>query len=150
MIDKFDGENSFLSNFYTANTVYGGLIYDNNEDAFQAAKVLDDHVRITFTRLEPALAKRKGRQVELRPDWEDVKENIMFEIVRSKFVNNSRLARRLIATKDHILIEGNTWHDNYWGNCSCPKCKNIEGKNTLGKILMHVRKEFEDGFLPLL
>ena len=40
---------------------------------------------------------------------------------------------------DIMLIEGNYWHDNYWGNCLCPKCKEIEGQNQLGKILMKVR-----------
>lgn len=37
------------------------------------------------------------------------------------------------------IVEGNYWHDNYWGNCTCDKCKNIEGQNKLGKILMKIR-----------
>ena len=43
-------------------------------------------------------------------------------------------------TGDAELIEGNTWHDNYWGVCSCSKC-NGRGKNRLGKLLMKVREE---------
>ena len=69
----------------------------------------------------------------------------MYEICKAKFLQNEDLRIRLLATGDEYLEEGTTgWHDNYWGNCECEKCKNIEGKNTLGKILMRVRKELRD------
>jgi len=49
------------------------------------------------------------------------------------------LKKRLKNTEGYELIEGNFWHDCYWGNCSCEKCKNIEGQNVLGRLLMKVR-----------
>ena len=38
-----------------------------------------------------------------------------------------------------LLIEGNTWHDNYWGDCSCNRCKSKSGENMLGILLMELR-----------
>ena len=91
--------------------------------------------RKNFLGLDPSSAKRKGRRVKLRNDWEEVKDQIMYEIVLNKFSQNEELRKKLIATGDEYLEEGNTWYDTYWGVC------NGKGKNKLGKILMQVREE---------
>jgi len=49
----------------------------------------------------------------------------------------------LLATLDAELIEGNAWHDNFWGDCFCEKCRDIEGLNVLGNILMRIREELQ-------
>ncbi len=77
----------------------------------------------------------------MRNDWEEIKINVMLECVRAKFYQNRDLAGKLVETDGLELIEGNRWHDNIWGNCSCSRCQHIEGKNLLGKILMRVREE---------
>lgn len=106
-------------------------------------KTLDEDIRKEFMQLPPNLAKRKGRKVKLRPDWEEFKDDIMYGICLQKFVySNKELLRLLHKTGDEEIIEGNYWHDNYWGNCTCDRCKNIEGKNKLGKILMLIRREY--------
>jgi predicted NAD-dependent protein-ADP-ribosyltransferase YbiA (DUF1768 family) len=64
----------------------------------------------------------------------------MLYIIRNKF-SDKYMSDLLLNTGDEELIEGNYWHDNYWGNCTCSKCKDIEGQNKLGKILMKVRDE---------
>lgn len=140
MINEFRGKHCFLSNFYGAPITYDGILYQNNEAAFQAAKVANKNDRVEFSLLPPNEAKRLGRRVKLRDDWESIKFGIMREIVRSKFDQNPGLAKKLIETDNDCLIEGNTWHDNTYGNCSCHKCKNIIGKNMLGKILMEERE----------
>ena len=134
-IDCFDGSYAFLSNFYNCMVEYDGLLYRNSEAAFQAAKTMDKKMRKVFTELSPSSAKYLGRHVELRSDWEDVKDNIMYEIVYNKFSNNLDLRNSLHDTGDAELIEGNWWNDKYWGMC------NGEGQNKLGKILMRVRDE---------
>lgn len=91
-ITSFRGENDFLSNFYPAPVKYGGLLYQNNEAAFQAQKCLTENEKQAFTQLDPSKAKRMGRQVQLRPDWEKVKIGLMEEIVRAKFTQNEWLA----------------------------------------------------------
>lgn len=136
-ITSFRGDYDFLSNFYEAPVTYGGLRYLNSEAAFQAQKCLTEEEKQAFTALTAPKAKRLGRQVALRPDWEDVKYGFMEEIVRAKFQQHPELAARLAATRGRRLIEGNTWHDTCWGVDAATG----KGENRLGRILMEVRAE---------
>lgn len=145
IIDNFKGEYFFLSNFANAPVIYKGITYKNNEAAFQAQKVVSLSEQQKFASLPPNLAKREGRRVKLRPDWELIKKQVMYEIVKAKFEQNPGLRRMLLNTGNAILVEGNTWHDNTWGICKCEKCINkchIDFNN-LGKILMKVREELK-------
>lgn len=134
-ITEFSGEYRFLSNFWPARVELDGVIYPSVENAFQAAKTFDSKQRIPFTLCSPRDAKRAGRKVSLRADWENVKLQIMEDLVTQKFTNHSYLKEQLKATGQTTLIEGNTWGDTFWG-----VCKGV-GKNHLGKILMRVRSK---------
>lgn len=138
MIDSFRGHNYFLSNFFNAKVTYEGVTYLNNEAAFQAAKVIDIEDRKKFATLNPSEAKKMGRRVKLRKDWEEVKDGIMYNVCYAKFTQNPDLKEKLIATGDKELVEGNTWGDRCWGVC------NGVGENRLGKILMRIREELRD------
>lgn len=141
MIEKFEGKYDFLSNFYPSEIEYEGIVYPSVEHAFQAAKTLDTSERERIAKLAtPSLAKRAGRAVQLRPDWENIKNDVMFRCVQEKF-KIPELRKKLLETNREYLVEGNTWHDNYWGDCSCEKCKNIKGRNELGETLCIVRNE---------
>lgn len=145
-ICSFDNEYSFLSNFYPCGVEFEGMLYPSSEAAFQAAKTLDLDIREEFTVMGPGEAKRAGRKLTLRPDWEKKKYLIMLKIVRSKFQGNKDLRAKLLATGDEYLEEGNHWHDNIWGRCTCDRCtqaraRGAESLNSLGKILMQVRNE---------
>lgn len=132
-ISEFRGEYYFLNNFFNAPIEYKGLKYLNNEAAFHAQK---DPLRAKeFTDLSPNGAKRLGRRVNLRKDWDNVKIEIMYEINIAKFTQNQDLNKKLIETKNARLIEGNNWNDTFWGVC------NGIGRNELGKILERVRSE---------
>lgn len=139
MIDRFNGtQYSFLSNFYTAYVVWEGIKYTTSEHAYQAAKTLNLELRKNVfgdMNSSPAVAKRAGRKIELRSDWESVKIDVMREIVRIKFRTHPKLAEKLLATGDEELVEGNTWGDRFWGQVDGV------GENWLGKILMEVREE---------
>ena len=142
MINQFEGGYEFLSNFYEVPFRWRGNEYPTVEHAFQAAKTLDPIKRQEIAAARPpGAAKRMGRTVQLRPDWENVKEQIMYESVSEKFHQDVSLTLALLATGDEELVEGTLWCDNEWGDCKCPKCVNIQGKNKLGKILMRVREE---------
>ncbi len=138
MIDSFRGKYYFLSNFYECPVQYDGILYRNNEAAFQAQKTLDVEKRKEFASLSPDLAKRAGRRAVLRQDWEQVKYDIMYGICRAKFTQNPELGKLLAATGDEELVEGNNWGDRIWGQV------NGKGQNHLGKILMRIRKEIRD------
>ena len=140
VIDCFDKEWAFLSNFYESEIEFEGITYPTNEHFFQAMKTLDiDERRSIANCLTPGQAKRMGRRVALRSDWEEVKEEVMFLGLCLKFAD-SQLADWLLDTGDAKLIEGTLWHDNEWGDCKCAKCAHIQGKNKLGKLLMRVRQ----------
>lgn len=134
VIDSFDLEYNFLSNFYPCFVTYKGITYQSSEAAFHAQKTLDIHERVKFTLLNPSQSKKAGRALQLRDDWEEVKYEIMYDIVLQKFVQNEWIQQKLLATDDAELIEGNWWGDTYWG-----VCKGV-GENNLGKILMDVRE----------
>ena len=140
-IHCFRNEYRFLSNFWDAPVTYKGLTYQNAEAAFQAQKCIDEAEKEQFTTLRSNEAKRLGRYVQLRPDWENVKLPIMEEIVRAKFTQNEELKVLLLATGELVLEEGNTWHDTFWG----VDAKTREGRNHLGRILMRIRKELQGG-----
>lgn len=141
MITEFDGKNAFLSNFFHSPFEFDGIVYPTNEHFFQAMKTLDQEERKKIAAAAtPGKAKRMGRQVQLRDNWEDIKETVMRIGVDLKFRTHPELAEKLIATRWRMLIEGNSWHDNTWGSCFCPKCAPIAGKNLLGKILMEERQ----------
>ena len=134
---EFQGEYRFLSNFWPAQVTLHEDIYTSVEHAYQAAKSLDKNTRARIRSMTPGQAKRFGRNVKLRPDWESVKIGIMLDLLKQKF-QSGELRTKLALTKDMKLIEGNRWHDNYWGSCFCSKCKD-SGKNILGRLLMWVR-----------
>lgn len=135
MICQFKDDYYFMSNFYPFKLIYNGIEYQNTEAAFQAQKCKYLPERNQFSKLNPSEAKRLGRRVELRPDWEQVKDNIMYNIVLTKFSSDEYLAYKLLKTGEEVLMEGNTWKDTYWG----VDLDTMQGKNKLGLILMKVR-----------
>lgn len=140
-ITSFRGTYGFLSNMYSVSVTWDGRTYQNSEAAFQSAKSLDPEERDAFCALNGPAAKRQGRRSTLRRDWEEVKVGIMEEVVRAKFTQHPDLARRLVETGDAELLEGNGWHDAFWG----VDAKTLEGENHLGRILMKIRTELSQG-----
>jgi len=141
LINEFRGQYYFLSNFYediSYQIEYDGLFYNNAEAAFQSVKIIDKNNRKQFCNLSASDAKKLGRKVQLRQDWEQIKDDVMYNVVKAKF-NIKYLKQMLINTGDAELIEGNSWNDTYWGVCSG------RGQNKLGKILMRVREELKNG-----
>lgn len=142
-ITRFTGDYAFLSNFHTALVMLDGMTYPTVEHAYQAAKTLDDDLRLKIRNAAtPALAKKMGKSITLHPDWNTSKLNIMENLLIQKFAYPS-LREKLLATKDKELVEGNYWHDLYFGKCSCIKHNN-SGENHLGKILMRLREYYKE------
>lgn len=132
-ITNFRGFYSFLSNFFNVKVSYRGHTFHNSEAAFQAAKCPD---RVDdFTRISGRSARELGRHLPICPDWEQAKEQIMYEVCLAKFTQNKHLAEALLATGNRMLAEENYRNDTEWGICAGV------GQNKLGKILMRIREE---------
>lgn len=162
MINSFRGQYRFLSNFWPAKVAMDGRFYPSVEHAYQAGKTTDENLRDKIRSAQtPGIAKRYGRHVRLRPEWESIKLYLMEKLLRQKFgldpipvsvpaemIRSFRTDRivffhedlrtKLLATYPEKLIEGNTWGDTFWGVC------NGEGQNHLGKLLMKIRKEIRN------
>ena len=138
MINSFRGKYYFLSNFYETPVTFDGITYRNNEAAFQAQKVLSKEEQTEFSNLNASEAKKLGRKVLLRKDWEDVKVLLMQGIVDAKFDQHPELAALLMDTGDEYLEEENTWGDKIWGTVDG------KGQNLLGQILMKTRERLKE------
>jgi ribA/ribD-fused uncharacterized protein len=141
MVNSFKGEYRFLSNFYPCEIEYDGLYYPSVENAYQAAKTINTRIRLEISNMSAAEVKKAGRKVQLDPEFEINKFLIMETLLRMKF-KYYPLLDWLRDTKGE-LIEGNTWHDNIWGMCSCEKCVDKEKHNHLGRLLMKIRDELQ-------
>lgn len=142
-IISFSGQYSYLSNFHTGNpTMISDMVIKTVEHEYQSAKCLNPSEYFSIIEADtPGKAKRIGSKVLLRPDWNLVKVKIMYNSLKRKFFQNPQLAYRLKSTGKKLLVEGNYWHDNFWGSCTCLKCSNKEKSNFLGKLLMVIREE---------
>lgn len=150
MINQFKGEYFWLSNFFLAKIYYDGINFPTNEHFFQAMKTNNRLERIIISNApKPGIAKRmcsrygyNGFKINLRADWDNIKDDVMLYGLRIKF-SVPEISVRLIKTYPERIVEGNWWHDNYWGDCYCgkrPECK-LPGKNVLGHLLEIVRLE---------
>lgn len=131
-------EPGFLSNFAPYPVDLDGKTWPTTEHYFQAQKFTDaqsaERIRMTAS---PMIAARLGRSrsVPIRPDWEQVKEEIMLTALRAKFAQHGNLREMLLATGHARIIE-HTTKDRYWGDGG-----DGQGLNRLGELLMRVRDE---------
>lgn len=141
-IDSFFGKYRFLSNFYpsvlTISVNRKLFTFDTVEHAYQGFKSTSLTELALFSienGLTPGEAKKLGRSVKMREDWDTKRDLIMRTLLDLKFNPDihPELHHLLMQTGSHELIEGNTWGDKYWGVCEGV------GKNKLGKMLMDIR-----------
>ncbi|MFT4128151.1 MAG: NADAR family protein [Gordonia sp. (in: high G+C Gram-positive bacteria)] len=152
MIGEFRGSYRFLSNFYPAEvavppmswpggfTTRGPITFGSAEAAFQAGKCVSvSDVHRLAAAETPGEAKAIGRRVVLTESWDLDRLGFMALVVGRKFRPDTPLAERLLATGDHVLVEGNDWHDQFWGTCVCARHDGVPGQNWLGTLLTQRR-----------
>jgi ribA/ribD-fused uncharacterized protein len=131
-----------LSNFAPFGFGEDGACWPTVEHYFQAQKfpgaenaAYRERIRKAKT---PKEAKTLGRTrtIAIRPDWEEVKDDIMLAALRRKFAVE-KLRGLLLATGDRRLVEASPT-DYYWG---CGRTRS--GKNRLGELLMQTRAELQ-------
>lgn len=150
VIYSFTLKYDFLSNFYPVDVLYEGAVYPSVEHAYQAAKTTDPELRIPFqgsairsNLMSAGQAKRAGRKLGLRGNWDPVKIAIMETLLRQKF-ENPHLRKKLLRTGSAFLIEGNNWNDRTWGAVFNPNTRDWEGRNLLGSLLMQIREDIRN------
>ena len=143
VINSFRGNYDFLSNFFVgAPIVYGKNVWLTSEHYYQSMKTTDTENKWKILMSEtPKEAARIGRSIEIRKDWDNIKVGVMRVALDLKFSQHEKYKEYLIQTEGYKLVEGNWWHDNFWGTCTCKECKDKEKLNTLGNILMDIREE---------
>lgn|SRR5574344_5427 len=134
----FKDENYFLSNFYNHNVTFNNMTFKNNVSAYIAQMFSGDVQKKLFVNLLPMQAirvyERSKDSNDIRKDWEDVREEVMYNICKEKFADK-KLRQQLIDTKDEELINESTWENQFWGT------NDGKGENRLGILLMKLRKE---------
>lgn len=119
----------------------------NVEAEYQAEKhrLINPWRYLVIIDMPPGKAKKFGRKYPMTKkqlrEWDARKVSVMRELVKDKFYDHLVLAQWLINTGDAKLVEGNWWHDQFWGDCDCRDHHYRIGKNMLGKILMEVRED---------
>ncbi|PHS22263.1 MAG: hypothetical protein COA84_13985 [Robiginitomaculum sp.] len=136
-IISFEGQYRFLSNFWPCNISAFGYIYQSVEHAYVASKSThsDDHLAV-FLLKSPGHAKRYGRKLKIRPDFDKIKVHYMRGFLEQKFARGSALRADLDMTKGREIVEGNAWGDTFWGQSPVGT-----GKNNLGRLLMAIRDD---------
>lgn len=140
MITQFKKQYAFLSNFAPCTIKMRGVTYGSVEAAFQAAKTTDPKVRATFQGVDGNTARQMGRDIALRPDWEEIKISVMRAALKQKFKPGSELAQKLLDTEGMLLIDGNFWNETFWGF----SLQKGYGENWLGRLLMERRAELAE------
>lgn len=138
-IKGFFREYRFLSNFHVAHFIdRDGVVWQTTEHFYQAKKspIITEQDRIRLLPLNQV--KKAGRDVEVRNDWEEIKDAVMFEALLYKFTQHEDLKKQLLNTGTKHLEEANWWKDMYWGTYKG------KGENKLGKALMRLRGALEE------
>ena len=139
-ITCFRGRYTKLGNYSPCCIFYEGHAYNSVEHAYQAQKSIDPAIqKMIRDAASAAQSKKIARAVQIRSDWDEVKVPIMLTLLREKFSQEPERSV-LLATGEEELVEGNWWHDTFWGQCPIGT-----GENHLGKLLMQVRKEQSRG-----
>ena len=130
-----------FSNFSLHPIQLEGTYWQTVEHYYQAQKFVGTEnqgliqvIRDAPTPMEAAKLGR-DRTLKLRPDWEQMKPQVMWQGVLTKFLTHTDIQAILLDTGEELIVEDSPT-DYYWG---CGQDKT--GQNQLGKTLMNVRKE---------
>lgn len=125
-----------LSNFHIEPFTWNQIVWNCSENPYQAAKT-DRSEWSHFASLTPAGARELGQKVHLRKDWEQVKIEVMTEILQAKYAQCPIAKKCLIDSGKAHLEEVTWWKDLFWGTYKG------HGRNELGKILMTIRTQLQ-------
>lgn len=138
MITSFTGPYAFMSNFEPCSFRMYNITFPSSEYAYQWHKLIHQGDREALLKCPtPGRAMRFAQHCEIVTGWDELRTGVMLGVLLEKFWQHPELREKLNATKGQRLIEGNKWHDRFWG-------MELEdghwvGENHLGRILMIIR-----------
>ena len=147
MIGPFEDNYHILSNAHLApqGILLDGISYPTVIHAWYAAKNEDISYRQSLLSMSPTQARRAGEKAIARDGWDDMKYGVLVDLTRQKFVKYDEFRYLLLSTGDEELVDINYRHDNYFGQCECDECLEINHNNYLGVVLMQIRAEINEG-----
>jgi len=141
MIEQFQEEYRWLSNFCQVDIPYGELTFPSVEHFYVAMKTEDQSIREEVSKLSGAAkAKTFGKTIELREDWDEIKLGVMKHALLIKY-QTEPYKTQLLETGSEYIQEGNNWGDSYWG----VDLKTGKGENKLGVLIMDIRSDIRKG-----
>jgi len=140
MINQFVDDYKWLSNFYPCLVELDGMKYQTVENAYQSAKNPDLKWKEFCANKSPAVCKTFSKHVVLTPRWDVIKVRVMRKLLNQKF-NQDYFKELLLATDNEGIVEGNTWHDTFWG----VDLMTSVGQNRLGIMIMNIREALRSG-----
>lgn len=140
-----------LSNWYASNFVYANKQYSSAEQAYMDSKARLFNDMTTSSEImatkNPSIVKKLGSAVDgfVEARWNNVRENIMRDILKQKITQNQHIADKLRSTRGKQLAESGK--NRFYGTGisltgkDAMKINSWPGKNVLGTILMDIRRE---------
>jgi hypothetical protein len=131
-----------FSNFAPFAIELDGARWATVEHYYQAQKFSDPDIRKAIRAAQkPAIAKKlaETHKAAIRPDWDSVKDEVMYAAVSAKFAQHAELRELLLATGEEDIAESAPT-DYYWGIG-----REGTGQNRLGRIMARIRAELRSG-----
>ena len=150
-----DEENGYLSNWYLADFNVDGIQYSSMEQymMYQKACCFNDMeiANKILNANDVKEIKQLGRLVQGYNEncWSGIRQLIVYDGLREKFLQNEELKKMLLGTKDAVLAECAV-RDRIWGiGLSMTDGSRFDrdkwrGQNLLGYSLMMVRKKIKE------
>lgn len=138
ILDCYERDYYIFSNFSAFQLYWKGKIYPTSEHAYHSEKFDDPKIKNMIRKMPSAHACFKWAEENKnirRVDWDEVKLDIMKEILKEKANQHPYVMKKLKASGDNAIVEC-SWRDNFWG-----WGPNKDGQNQLGKLWMEIRKE---------
>lgn len=142
-IGFYEREYYIFSNFSSFAIEWKGCIYMTSEHVYQSEKFQDEKLKEEIRNQRSADAAfrlaQEYRKDHIRSDWDEVKVNIMNDIIREKVRQHPYIRKKLLDSGERELIEDSP-KDAFWG-----WGPNKDGKNMLGKLWIGIREELKEG-----
>ena len=131
-----------LDNFSSFKVEVDGYLYASLEEAFQSMLFLPDYPEISDKIKNSHSAHEAQKIMHENKDKvkysNDEKVEIMERLLRLKVEQNPYVKKKLLETKDYLIVEDSP-KDDYWGWGI-----SRDGENKLGKLWMKIRDEIKN------